>query len=258
MQDSAPEREQTTWNRLTAFYRRMARLELRVLFMLALVLGGLWAFFAIADVAVEEESHPLDTRLLLAMRNPEDSSDPLGPPWFEEMMRDITALGGTGVVAFITLSTVGYLLIRRDYSTALLIIVAIAGAYALSIGLKISFDRPRPDLVPRSTAVFNPSYPSGHSMLSAAAYLTLGAVLARVQAWRRLKIYILSLAIVLTLAIGISRVYLGVHWPTDVLGGWAAGSVWAMLVWIVARWQRSRTRQPATGRRSRSTYRDAA
>ncbi|MFW5940222.1 MAG: phosphatase PAP2 family protein [Chloroflexota bacterium] len=238
MQDGVEERGRVKWRKLTTLYRRITRLELRILILLALVLGGLWAFLALAEVAVEEESHPFDTRILLAMRNPADSGDPLGPPWFEEMMRDITALGGTGVVAFVTLSSVGFLLIRRDYGTAALIVVAIVGAYALSIGLKLTFDRPRPDLVARSTEVFNPSYPSGHSMLSAASYLTLGAVLARVQAWRRLKIYILSLAIVLTLAIGISRVYLGVHWPTDVLGGWAAGSVWAIIVWLLANWQR--------------------
>lgn len=244
MQDSASEsnRRPPKWRQIRSLYRRLTRIELRVLALLALVVGGLWAFFALADVVVEEESHPLDRRVLLAMRNPDDSSDPLGPPWFEEMMRDITALGGTGVIAFITLSAVGFLLIRRDYGTALLILAAIAGAFALSLGLKLSFDRPRPDLVPRATEVFNPSYPSGHSMLSAVAYLTLGAMLARVQAWRRLKIYILSLAIVLTLAIGVSRVYLGVHWPTDVLGGWTAGAVWAALVWIVARWRHNRAR----------------
>ncbi|MBR9904520.1 MAG: phosphatase PAP2 family protein, partial [Gammaproteobacteria bacterium] len=102
--------------------------------------------------------------------------------------------------------------------------------------MKLGFDRPRPDLVPHEAMVYTASFPSGHSMMSAVTYLTLAALLIRVQPALRLKAYLLILAILLTLLVGISRVYLGVHWPTDVLAGWTAGASWAALCWIVMRW----------------------
>jgi undecaprenyl-diphosphatase len=106
----------------------------------------------------------------------------------------------------------------------------------LNLLLKLGFDRPRPDLVPHLTEAYQTSFPSGHSMSSAATYLTLGAMLARVQPSRRLKIYFLSLAIAVMLLVGFSRVYLGVHWPSDVLAGWAAGAIWALACWLLAWW----------------------
>jgi undecaprenyl-diphosphatase len=104
----------------------------------------------------------------------------------------------------------------------------------LSTGLKMGFERPRPDLVPHATQVYTASFPSGHAMLSAVTYLTLGALLSRVQRRRRVKAFFLGLALTLTLLIGLSRVYLGVHWPSDVLAGWCIGAAWASLCWFVA------------------------
>jgi undecaprenyl-diphosphatase len=102
--------------------------------------------------------------------------------------------------------------------------------------LKYSIDRDRPALVPHGSVVYTASFPSGHSMLAASTYLTMGALLARVQRRRRIKAYILMVAITATLLVGISRVYLGVHWPTDVIAGWTAGTGWALLCWLLARW----------------------
>jgi undecaprenyl-diphosphatase len=105
--------------------------------------------------------------------------------------------------------------------------------------------RPRPDIVPHIVYASSTSFPSGHSMMSAVTYLTLGALLARSQARKRLKAYFLLLAAFLSLIVGVSRVYLGVHWPTDVLAGWTAGTVWAMLCWVATRWlQRRHTLEP--------------
>jgi undecaprenyl-diphosphatase len=218
----------------------MEQYELTVLVLLALAAAGLWAFVAIADEVVEGETISFDRALLVALRNPSDLSDPIGPPWVEELFRDFTALGGVGVLAFLTFAVIGFLLLERRKRAALLILAAVGGGLLLSTLLKEVFSRPRPDLVPHGSYVYTASFPSGHSMMSAATYLTLGALLARVQPRRRLKIYILSVAILLTLVVGFSRVYLGVHWPTDVLAGWSVGAVWALLCWLVARWMQRR------------------
>ena len=115
---------------------------------------------------------------------------------------------------------------------AFLVVVAVVGGMLLSTGLKLGFERPRPDLVPHGARVYTASFPSGHAMLSAVTYLTLGALLARVQERRRVKAFFIGLAVVLTLLVGVSRVYLGVHWPSDVLAGWCVGAAWAVLVLV--------------------------
>jgi len=235
------------WQRLLAKWQRLGYYEITVLLGIILVVGGVWGFAKLADEVIEGETHWLDEKILLAMRNPNDHADPIGPPWVEEMGRDLTALGGTAVLALLTGGVVGYLLLARKYNLAWLVLVAIGGGILLNWLLKQGFSRPRPDLVPHGSYVYDSSFPSGHSMDSAATYLTLGALLARIQTRRRLKAYILAWAIVLTCLVGVSRVYLGVHWPTDVLGGWTAGAVWAALCWLVARWLQKRGQLTPTG-----------
>jgi len=100
--------------------------------------------------------------------------------------------------------------------------------------LKLGVDRPRPDLVPHLVEEYTASFPSGHAMLSAVVYLMLGGLLSRVEGPRCIKIYVLSVSLILTFLVGLSRIYLGVHWPTDVLAGWCAGATWAVLCWRVA------------------------
>lgn len=210
--------------------------ELSVLVVLFALMGAIWGFVQLSDEVVEGGTKDFDRTVLLAMRTPGDLSDPIGPGWVEEMGRDFTALGSIAVLTMVTLAIVGYLLLVGKPRVALVVIVASLGALAASTLLKMGFDRPRPDLVPHGTMVYTASFPSGHSMLSASTYLTLGALLARVQRRRRIKAYILLIAILTTLVVGVSRVYLGVHWPTDVLGGWTAGAGWALMCWFLARW----------------------
>ena len=215
--------------------------ELALLLAVAIIAGGLWVFLGVASEVAEGDTHAIDRQLILALRpNPADLGDPIGPPWFEEMMRDFTALGGLGILTLLTLSVFGFLLLEGKNNGAFYVLAVVAGGMVLSLLLKTAYNRPRPDLVPYGSVVSYASFPSGHSMLSAATYLTLGALLARLQAKRHMKIYILSLAILVTVLVGVSRVYLGVHWPTDVVAGWAAGAVWASACWLGARWLQRR------------------
>jgi undecaprenyl-diphosphatase len=193
-----------------------------------------WIFVEIAGEVLEGDVTRFDRTLLLALRSAGDPSDPIGPRWFEEAARDVTGLGGTTVLTFVTLAAIAYLVMTGKSHAALLVLVAVAGGMLLSTALKLGFARPRPDLVPHGARVYTASFPSGHAMLSAVTYLTLGALLARVQPQRRVKAFLLGLAILLTLVIGMSRVYLGVHWPSDVLAGWCGGAAWASLCWFIA------------------------
>ncbi len=226
------------WRGLARLLSRLglwpARFELPTLLLLGVLAGGLWAFIVLADEVVEGETHHFDREVLMMMRTTGDTADPVGPRWVEESARDFTALGSVSILTFITLVVVSFLTLQGKRHAALLVLVAVAGGLLVSSLLKSGFDRPRPELVSHGAMIFTASFPSGHSMLSAVTYLTLGALLARVQPNRRLKGFLMAVACLLTMLVGVSRVYLGVHWPTDVLAGWAAGAAWASLCWIIA------------------------
>ncbi len=196
---------------------------------------ALLAFVEISDEVTEGEGEVrwFDHGLLLALRT-SDLADPVGPRWFEETVAEITALGGFGVLALVTLLVVGFLVMQRKWGNVALVLAATIGGTLISEGLKVGFSRPRPDLVAHVVEVTSMSFPSGHAMLSAVTYLTLGALLARSQDDGRVRGYILGAAILVTLLVGASRVYLGVHWPTDVLAGWCIGAAWALLCWVAA------------------------
>lgn len=208
--------------------RRAAGVELGLAVVLALVAASLWAFAELADEVMEGETRAFDIAILFALRTPGDPADPLGPAWVEEMARDVTGLGGIGVLTFLTLAAAVLLWLQRRRWTALYVLGAVGSGVTLSNAAKAFFDRPRPDLVPHGSLVYTASFPSGHSLMAAVVYLTLAALVARSFPERRLRAYVVALAILVTLAVGASRVYLGVHWPTDVLAGWAAGGAWAL------------------------------
>jgi undecaprenyl-diphosphatase len=229
---------------LSRLLRWLGGHELAILIALAGIAAGVWAFAALASEVSEGDTQSFDRRILLAMRRPGDLAL-RGSPAVQEAARDITALGGVVVLGLITAITGGFLALDGKRQMALFACASVAGGMILSTLLKDIFQRARPDLVPHAVYVSNTSFPSGHSMMSAVTYLTLGALLARSHERKRLKSYFLLLAALLTFLVGVSRVYLGVHWPTDVLAGWTAGAVWALLCWIAARWlQRRRTLEP--------------
>jgi undecaprenyl-diphosphatase len=208
--------------------------ELGILVLLFAIAAGVWAFASIATEVKEGETYGFDRRILLAMRRPGDLA-PLGSPAVQEAARDVTALGGVAVLGLVTVIVAGFLALDGKKYMAYFACGSVAGGTAVSALLKDLFQRPRPEIVPHLAYASNASFPSGHSMMSAVAYLTLGALLARSHERKRLKAYFLLLAALLTFMVGVTRVYLGVHWPTDVLAGWMAGAVWAMLCWLSAR-----------------------
>jgi undecaprenyl-diphosphatase len=211
-----------------------------LLIVVILLAGALSGFAELADEVADGETHAFDRAVMLSMREAGDPDDPAGPEWLELAARDITSLGGTMVLALLTVAAVGFMLMNRRWGGAIFVAVSVAGGSLMSAGLKDLFDRPRPDLVPHAVEVTSASFPSGHAMLAMVTYLTLGALLAEVQPRRRFKVYILSWAIGLSLLVGLSRVYLGVHWPTDVLAGWCIGSAWALACGSVAYWLQRR------------------
>ena len=213
--------------------RFLPAVEAGTLLSIIIIAGGVLLFSELVEM-IQGEPQAFDRWVLLALRNPGDPADPIGPAWLEIVYRDITSLGGAAVLTLMTAIVVGFLIVDKKRSAALFVLASVAGGTLLSTILKLAFARPRPDVVPHLVAVSSASFPSGHAMLSAVVYLTLGALLSRVEGPLRLKVYILSVAIVLTLLIGISRIYLGVHWPTDVLAGWCAGAAWATLCWRIA------------------------
>ena len=188
-------------------------------------------FGLIAQEVVGGEPSAFERRLILLLANP---SVPIGPGWLQEAARDLTSLGSIVVLVIATLAAVGYLFFSRQPISAWLLLVAVSGGIALVDLLKAAFARPRPDLALQAARVFTASFPSGHASLSAIAYLTMGALLARAQSSATIARYFLALAAFLSVLIGVSRIYLGVHYPTDVLAGWCIGVAWAAACWIVA------------------------
>ncbi|SDS11073.1 undecaprenyl-diphosphatase [Halopseudomonas sabulinigri] len=220
---------------MNGFLTWLGRREIAFWVLLVMLTGSLWLFMSVADEVMEGETLELDKSILLSLRNPADHEDPLGPPWLEQVGHDITALGGNTVLTLLSIWVIVFLVLVQKRELALVVLLATGGALIASLLLKSGFDRARPDLVTHATQVYTSSFPSSHSMLSASAYLTLGALLAQFQTSRRVKALIMFTSVLLTLLIGVSRIYLGVHWPTDVVAGWTVGAAWALMCWYISR-----------------------
>ena len=210
------------------------------LFALALAAIFALAFIRIATYVYGATPGEFDVHIITALRNPADLSDPIGPGWLEEAMRDLTGLGGTTVLILVSLGAFFFLFMTGKRHSAYMLAASVLGAMILSQTMKLGFSRPRPDLVPHGARVYTMSFPSGHAMMSAAVYLTLAALLARTQERARVRTFVVFVAVLVTILVGASRVYLGVHWPTDVIAGWAAGAAWAIICWTVMYWLQQR------------------
>jgi len=223
--------------------------EIWLLGSLFLIAGLLLIFIFIAQDVFEGETASFDRAAILAFRSAGNISQSVGPPWVEEAVRDVTALGSIIVVVILSGAVLGYLLMLGKRGPALLLLMSVAGGTALNDLLKYVFARPRPDLVLPTTQVFTSSFPSGHAAVSAVVYLTLGALLARDAPSVAGKIYVMAVAILIVFLVGVSRVFLGVHYPTDVLAGWCIGSAWALTCWLAANRLQNRRVMESDGKR---------
>ncbi|MDB5649802.1 MAG: phosphoesterase [Hyphomicrobiales bacterium] len=212
----------------------MQRIEVRWLLALLATAALVLVFGLLAEEVMEGDTSAFDRHLILLLRDPANPGHLLGPPWLAEALRDLTSLGSVLVLSTVIVIVLGYLALTRNRFAFSFVLGAVVGGEIISTVLKIVFERARPDLIPGAPLVFSASFPSGHAMLSAVTYLTLGAMLARLEPRRAVKVYFLAVAFALTILVGVSRVALGVHWPTDVLAGWCGGAAWALLCSIVA------------------------
>jgi undecaprenyl-diphosphatase len=199
----------------------------------AAIAGALWLLLYIASDVRRGELLSFDRALMLAMRVPGQPAVPAGPPWLPEMMRDVTALGGVTVLTGVILLTLVFLLLKRLYRPAALVLIAtISGSWAIA-AIKVAFARPRPTLTQHLMDAAGASFPSGHSGNSAIVYFTLASLIFPVIRETRIRLFMIITALLLVGAIGVSRVYLGVHWPSDVLAGWTFGALWALMWWAI-------------------------
>lgn len=220
---------------LKSVFRRFGWGEVLLLLSALVIVLVAHAFFELADDVREGDTKEFDEWVVRSLRKPDDPAVPVGPPWLREVGLDFTALGSVAVLLTFTAAVVGFLLLQRRRRLTVLIVVSVFGGMLLNTALKQFFDRQRPTVVPHLREVTTPSFPSGHAAFSAVVYLTLGALLAGAVKGSVTKGYVLTVAMILTTLVGVSRVYLGVHYPTDVLAGWAVGLVWALFCWTVER-----------------------
>lgn len=221
--------------------RRVARIRPRDRSELVLLGGGVvllllvLVVFKLAGEVLEGETLTFDRRILVALRDAANPAVPIGPPWLAGAALDITALGSATVLGLTVLAVAGFLVLQGMWRTGAFVMLATGGALVVNAALKELFQRPRPDVVPHLREVMTMSFPSGHALTSAVVYLTLGALSMRIAERRVTKFYCMAMAMLVTALVGASRVYLGVHYPTDVIAGWLIGLSWALLCWIVER-----------------------
>jgi len=233
MPASAPNIGPSRYARLKTWRTWLMR-EIGPVVAILIVAIGLWIFLGVADEMGEGDTMAFDHAIMYGLRSAGSPHNPIGPDWLEIAAADITSFGSVTGLTVIVALIAGYFAAFRRYREALILIAAPISGSMLSNWLKLYFNRDRPPLELHAVTVINPSFPSGHAMLSAVVYLTLAVLIARFSDRRRVKIYSLAMGVTMTLVVGMSRVYLGVHWPTDVLAGWSLGAAWALAWWLAA------------------------
>ena len=207
---------------------------------LAVMIAGLLSFAVLAELITIPGTQQLDEAVLRMFRDVDDPSRPVGPRWFHELARDFTALGGYGLLTTVLVLVTAFLHLERRHTRAHFVVVTVTLGYVISMFLKRAVERPRPDIVPHLSHVNSLSFPSGHSMMSAVVYLTLGLMLSEIASSRSVKCFLVITPLTIAAAVGVSRVLMGVHYPTDVVAGWSAGLSWTLFCWLLLRRHRAR------------------
>lgn len=216
-------------------WREWSHSEIMILVLLLVIAGGATCFVRIADWVKDQDIQGFDETVLRGLRNPDNPSVPIGPRWVGDVARNITALGSVPVLMLLVISVSGFLYLLGKRHAMVFLILCVVGGVILTVVLKEGFDRARPDIVPKLEAVTSASFPSGHSMMSAVVYLTLSVMVAGVFASMRVRVYVICVAVAVSLLVGLSRMFLGVHYPSDVLAGWTVGFGWSISCWIAAK-----------------------
>ena len=220
---------------LKRFFARVQGLETHALLIWFSIASALWAFIILGSEIGEGATGAFDRHLISLLRTSGNRGEPIGPAWFKDCMRDVTALGGFTFLTLMAIVVVLALLFHRKRREGIIVaITAISAQISIEV-LKFLYDRPRPGPVLPPLHAYTSSFPSGHTTESTAIFLTVATVVASLEARDSLKVLAYTAATFVILAIGFSRVYLGMHWPTDVLGGWVLGTAWALAAWTALR-----------------------
>ena len=214
-------------------WARLRALEARTLAAIMLIAAGLLAFLRLGDAVRAGRTLDLDRRIILALRDPANPAQPRGSFWTRDILHDLTALGGVGVLTLTVLVAVIFLWVNRRRRHAAVLLGVVAAATVAGELIKAAYNRPRPDLVAYGDYFSQSSFPSGHSNIATVVWMTLALIVASLERTRVGKATALVVGAFISLTAGGSRVYFGVHWPSDVLGGWILGSGWALVAWIV-------------------------
>jgi len=223
----------------------VARAEIAALTALLVTAVGVMTFVEVADDMTEADGQAFDHQVLALLRPyAEDPGRPWGPWWLKEAAADLTSLGGISVLGLFALIVIVFLLSQRKWLSSLMLVLGLAGGVMLSEGLKAVFERERPPAAMQAVETINASFPSGHALLSTVFYLSVAVMLTRAFPKKRFKAFVIGVGILMALLVGLTRIYLGAHWASDVFAGWAVGAAWAMALWLtaygVARLQRRR------------------
>ena len=193
---------------------------------------GLMSFFTIAAAVAAGLTKNYDQIILVSLRSSGNLSFPLYGKWLLPVMKGITSLGNTESLTLITIIISFYMILKKEYSTAVILVASVLSASLIDILLKSAFARTRPAVVPHLVAAYYYSFPSGHAFITTVLFSSLEFILLKSVSRRIIKYFTISLTVTVLFLIGFSRVYLGVHYPSDILGGWSAGLFWFSFVWI--------------------------